>query len=118
MSAHIRNIRVLSIMFGFAFMAWGVWGLIAEEHSRSVVESWLIVLGFGALLVSAGATFRHDRLVGRILIGIASAVIFLYALAWLLLGGVADASGYWPGITIAIVFASYATYVSATARAG
>lgn len=112
MLAHIRNVRLLSFIFGGALTAWAVWGLATQNHSSSVVVSWLIVLAFASVLVTLAATFGRTRLVGRALLGITSLVFVLYALAWLLLGGVEDAGGYWPALVLGVVFFGYANYVS------
>lgn len=112
MAAHIRNVRLLSVLFGVALSAWAVWGLATQNHSSSVVTSWLIVLAFAFVLVALATTFGRTQFLGNALLAVVSVVFVLYALAWLFFGGVEDAGGYWPGITLGVVFFAYANYVS------
>ena len=108
MSPHVRAVSFLWTGVGIALGAWAVWGLITEEHWRSVVISWLILLGFALLAVVAGVTFGTTGLLGRVLIRVVSSLALLYSAAWLLLGGLDDAPGYWPAIVVAVALAIYA----------
>lgn len=112
MAAHVRNVRLISVLLGVALAAWALWGLVTEEHSSSVVTSWLIVLAFAFVLVALAATFGQTKFLGSALLGAVSLVFILYTLAWLFLGGIEDAAGYWPGIVLGFVFFAYANYVS------
>jgi len=117
MAAHIRNVRFLSVLFGMGLVGWSAWGLMTEPEPRSLVQLWLVILVFGTILGS-GALLGRTRILGRVLLGFASAIIFLYALSWLLLGGIEDAGSYWPGIIVGVSFAAYATYASVNSKNG
>ena len=116
MSIHVRVAGYLWILAGVALGSWAVCGLTTEEHSKSVVESWLIVLGFAVLAVVAGLTFGCTATLGRVLIRLVSIFALLYSAVWLFLGGIDDASGYAPAIAFATVLAIYALVVSRRTR--
>ena len=118
MITHIRNVRVLSGLFGVALAAWAVWCLMTQIHSKPVVTSWLVVLAFACLLIAVCVTLGRTRFLGKVLLGVVSIVFVLYALAWLLLGGVDDAGNYWPALALGIAFFGYANYVSYKHSAG
>jgi hypothetical protein len=109
MSIHVRNVRALSVLLGVCLALWAIRGLVVEEWSRSALESWLIIVAFATVLVGAGLALGRSQLLGRALLGLACVVMFLYAAAWLFLGGVEDAGGYWPFIVLGVAFASYAS---------
>jgi hypothetical protein len=112
MSIHVRVAGYLWILAGVALGTWAVWGLVTEEHSKSVVESWLIALGFAVLAVVAGVTFGRTAILGRVLIRLVSIFALLYSAVWFFLGGMDDASSYAPGIAFATVLAIYALVAS------
>jgi len=107
MNLHVRTVGILWVLVGLALGSWALWGLATEEHTRSVVVSWLIVLVFAVVSIAAGVTFGRAGLVGRILIRLVSAVALLYAAVWLFLDGVEDAGGYWPAIVFGVALAGY-----------
>jgi len=111
-AAHIRIVRVLWIATGLAFAAWGIWGLATEGHDVSVVEGQLILLVFAALAVAGGFFFGRTRVLGRLLICVASVISLLYALAWLFLGGVDDALVYVFGIIPLVCLSIYALVIA------
>ena len=112
MSIHARVAGYLWVLAGLALGSWAVWGLITEEHSKSVVESWLIALGFAVLAVVAGLMFGRTVPLGRVLIRFVSIFALLYSAVWFFLGGMDDASGYAPFIAFATVLAIYALVAS------
>ena len=118
MNPHVRAVSYLWAIVAVALAAWSLLGLATDEHSRSVITSWLIALGFSVLALAAGLTFGRTDLLGRVLVRVVSVLALLYSAAWLLLGGVEDAGGYWPAIIFAVALAIY-TLVAArsTARA-
>jgi len=97
---------------GVSLGAWAIFGLLTEDHYRSVVESWLIVLSFACVAVVGAATFARGQPIGRWLIRVVSVLALLYAVMWLLLGGVEDASGYWPAIVVGVGLSVYALAVA------
>ena len=107
MLSHVRIVSWLWLIAGLALVGWAVWGLVTEEHSTSVVASWLIVLTYGAVAIAAGALLPRGKLLGRILVRVAASLALLYAAMWLFLGGVEDAGGYWPGIVIVVALSLY-----------
>ena len=118
MNKHVRIVGALWAIVGAVLSVWSVWGLVTEEHFQSVVTSWLIALGPGVLAIVAGVTFGHTKLVGRVLVYIVSGLALLYALAWLFLGGVDDASSYAPAIAGGVALSIYALFAcKAAARA-
>jgi hypothetical protein len=110
MDIHVRVVGALWVLVGLALGGLARWGLIYEEHSRTVVESWLIALAFALACIAAGFTFGRTGLLGRILVRIVSTLALLYSAAWLLLGGVDDASGYWPAIVFGTTLSIYALF--------
>jgi hypothetical protein len=119
---HYVSFRVRAVMYawtsvGLALAAWATWGLATEGHLPSVVEGWLIVLAFSVLAVAAGLTFGRGAAIGRVLVRVVSSLALLYSGAWLLLGGVDDAPGYWPAIVVAVALSVYSLVVSGGARA-
>lgn len=110
MNIHVRVVGALWALVGLALGAWAIWGLLNEDHSRSVVESWLIVLAFAVVCVAAGITFGRTGLLGRVLVRVVSVLALLYAAVWLLFGGLDDASGYWPAIVFATGLSVYALF--------
>jgi hypothetical protein len=117
MSFRIRAVTYAWVSVGLALAAWAVWGLATEEHHASVVESWLIVLAFSVLAVAAGLTFGRGAALGPVFVRVVSSLALLYSGAWLLLGGVDDAPGYWPAIVAAVALSVYSLAVSRRARA-
>ena len=112
MGIHFRIVRILWLLVGIALSGYAAWGLITDEHLRPVVESWLIVLAFALVSMGAGATLGRSGLFGRVLVRLVSAAVLLYAAAWLLLGGVDDAGGYWPAIVLGVALAGYTLFAS------
>ncbi len=86
-------------------------GLTVESHFESVVASWLITLGAGVLAVISAVLFWRGSLVGRLLVRAISAVALIYAAAWVLLGGIADAGTYWPWVVFSTSLAVYGLWV-------
>ena len=113
----IRAVMYAWTCVGLSLAASTVWGLATEDHSASVVEAWLIVLAFSILAVAAGLTFGRGAAIGRVLVRVVSSLTLLYSAAWLLLGGVDDAPGYWPGIIVGVALSIYSLVVSRRARA-
>ena len=113
MLPHVRIVGWLWLVAGVELVGWAVWGLVTEEHSTSVVISWLIVITYGTVAIVAGALLPRGGLLGLILVRIAASLALLYAATWLLLGGVEDAAGYWPGIVIAVALSLYTLLIPA-----
>ena len=112
MNVHVRLISGLWMLVGVALAGLATLDLVTEERSRSLVESSLIVLAAALVAVTAGLTFRRPGLLGRILVRFISIAALLYAAAWLFLGGVEDASGYWPSILFGVALAVYTLLVA------
>jgi lipopolysaccharide export LptBFGC system permease protein LptF len=118
LNVHVRLVGILWLITGVALGAESIWGLVTEEHWQSVVISWLIVLAFAILAVVSGVSFGRTGIIGRVLITIVSILALLYSLAWLLLGGVEDASSYSPviiGLVALSIYALFACRVGARA---
>lgn len=116
MNPHVRVVSFLWTIVGATLAAWASWGLVTEDHSRSVITSWLIVFGFSVLALTAGLTFGRTNLLGRVLVCVVAVLSLLYSIAWLLLGGWDDAFGYWPAIILAVLLAIY-SFVAASKQA-
>jgi len=116
-NVHVATVSVSWGVVGLALIAFAGWGLATEEHSQSVVVSWLIVLAFGVIAVTAAITFPRGELMGRVLVRLTSVLALLYAAMWLLLGGVEDAGGYWPWIILGTTLSIYALVASRKPRA-
>jgi hypothetical protein len=117
MTFRVRAVMYAWISVGLALAAWAVWGLATQDHYASVVESWLITLAFAVLALAAGLTFGGGAAIGPVLVRVVSSLAILYSGAWLLLGGVDDAFGYWPAIVAAVALSVYSLGVSRRARA-
>ena len=87
MPRHIRIIGTLWTLVGVALVAWAIWGLIVEEHYRSVVESWLIALGYGAFALLGGLPVALGTALGRIPVRIVAVLGLLYIAAYIVFGG-------------------------------
>jgi hypothetical protein len=112
MNVHVRIVSGLWLLVGLALAAWSIWGLATQEHWPSVVASWLLVLGFAVLAIVAGAEFGYRRAMGRVLVRVVSGLSLIYALAWLLLGGIEDAASYAPGIALLVALSIYAFFAA------
>jgi hypothetical protein len=117
MNLHVRAVSYSWTTVGLALAAWAMWGLVMGRNYTFVVKSFLIVLGFSVLAVTAGLTFGGGAALGRVLVRLVSLLALLYSGAWLLLGGVDDAPGYWPAIVAAVGLAIYSFVVSGRTRA-
>jgi len=116
------NLRVRAVIYawtsiGLALAVWAVWGLATQDHYASVVESWLITFAFAVLAMAAGLTFGRGTTIGFVLVRIVSSLALLYSGAWLFLGGVDDAPGYWPAVVAAVALSVFSLGASRRARA-
>jgi len=116
MKQHVRVVAFLWGLVGAAFALWGLWGLITEEHSMSVVTSWLLVLAFALLAVFAALSFGRAGVLGRVMVRLVAGLVLVYSLAWLLFGGVDDALSYLPALVCLVVLATY-SFVTASREA-
>ena len=112
MNRHVGTVSILWIVAGLWLIAVSVHGLVTESWVESVVTSWLVSIAFGAFAILAAVAFWRRGLVGRVLIWIASVLTLLYAAAWLLMGGVEDAGGYWPWMLFLTALAIYGIWVA------
>jgi hypothetical protein len=112
MNQHVSAVSILWAIAGLGLIALAVHGLTTQSQFESVVTSWLITLGCGALAIIAAVAFWHRGLVGRVLIRTISVLALIYAAAWLLLGGVEDAGSYWPWIMFSGILAVYGLWVT------
>ena len=112
MNRHITAVSVLWGTAGVALIGLAAHGLATESHFRSVVESWLFTLGYGTFAVIAAVTFWRRGLSGRVLIRIVSVLALIYAAAWVLFGGIEEASTYSPWIIASISIAVYALWAA------
>jgi hypothetical protein len=109
---HVNAVSILWALAGVALVALAAHGLVTESRFESVVVSWLITLGCGALAIIAAITFWRRGLTGRVLVRIVSVLVLIYAAAWLIFGGIEQASAYWPWIIISSGIAVYALWVA------
>ena len=112
MKRHVRVVAFLWGLVGTAFALWSVWGLITEEHSVSVVTSWLLVLAFALLAVFAALSFGRAGVLGRFMVRLVSGLVLAYSLVWLLFGGVDDAHSYLPALVCLVVLAAYSFFTA------
>jgi hypothetical protein len=107
----VQTVRILWVFTGVALGMWSVWGLVTE---RTSALDWLIVLAFAIVAGAGGYLFGRTRLLGRVLVSIASLVSLLYALVWLFLGGAEDAFGYVVVLVPLVCLSIYALVVAST----
>jgi hypothetical protein len=112
MNVHVKAVSSMWALIGAFLGAQAIWGLLTESHYRGVVESWLMVLAFGAVAIGGAVAFARGRSIGRWGIRIVSVLALLYSAMWLLLGGAEDASGYWLGIVVAVIASVYGLIVA------
>ena len=113
----VRAVSYAWVSIGLAMAAWAIWGLIKTSQYAFTLRPWLIVLSASVLMIAAGVMFGRGARFGRPLVRLVSWLALLYSGAWLFLGGVDDALGYWPGIVVAVALAIYSIAVTRSARA-
>jgi len=93
-----------------------VWGLVVEDHFPSVVSSWLITLAYGVLALAGGYLALRAQAGSRYVLVVASVLGLLYALVYVTVGGIGDASSYVPGVVALATLSVCTLFVSFQAR--
>lgn len=106
-----RVVGILWAMTGAVLGLYAAWELCTTSYSSSATGSLLMVSGFSILAIAAGITLTRMRRLGHVLVFSVSVLTILYAMSWIFMGGVEDASSYWPVISFMTALSLYSFFV-------